>query len=94
MAFSGVVALPVRFPTNVGAVTVPPIVALPESQRLAHLFPVAPRSLALDVASGKILPETVRFWTVRLTRVSVMTLPWTVRSHQRVTLGLPTLVIT
>ncbi|MFZ2255870.1 MAG: hypothetical protein WAW59_02425 [Patescibacteria group bacterium] len=43
-------ALPVRFPTNVGAVTVPQIVALPESQRLAQRLPVAPISLALDVA--------------------------------------------
>jgi hypothetical protein len=77
---------PAPFPTNAVAVMfpavaiLPPIVALPESQRLAHLFPVAPRSLALDVDSGKMLPEMVRFWTVRLTRVSVMTLPWTVIS--------------
>jgi hypothetical protein len=79
-ALVAVVALPVRFPTKVGAVTVPAIVALPESQRSAHLLPVAPISFADDVAKGKRLPEIVRFCTVRFTSVSVMTLPCTVRS--------------
>jgi hypothetical protein len=87
VAVVAVVALPENAPINVGAVTVPavvilpPTVALPESQRLLHLLAVAPMSLDDEVASGNRLPEIVRFWTVRLTRVSVMTLPCTVRSQ-------------
>jgi hypothetical protein len=75
------------FQANAVAVTVPavemlpPTVALPESQRLLHLLAVAPISLDDEVISGNRLPEIVRFWTVRLTRVSVMTLPCTVRSQ-------------
>ena len=63
------------------AVTVHVTLAFHESQRFAHLFAVAPRSLEDDVASGKILPDTVRFCTVLLTRVSAMIFHCTVRSH-------------
>ena len=40
-------------------VVVPHTVAFPESQRLAHLFPVAPRSFCDEVALGSMLHDTV-----------------------------------
>jgi hypothetical protein len=81
--------IPAPLPTRLVAVRVPAtvvlpaIVALPESQRLFHLFAVAPISLytAGAATSGRIDPDILTLATVRLTRVSVMTLPCTVRSQ-------------